>query len=169
MTATLLPAAPEGLTFTALGVPKAKGSMRHVGNSRMIEQLAGSKPWRETVKSAAVDAVNAREGTGDPFATLSGPVVVDAVFTFAKPKSAPKRRRIWPITRSSGDVDKLARNLLDALVDAWVLADDSQVVDLRARKVYAGEHYRALAGPGANVVVRVLGDDMQPTIGRVPT
>jgi Holliday junction resolvase RusA-like endonuclease len=149
--------AVEGLQFIVLGVPKAKGSMKHVGHGRMIEQLAGSKPWREAVKWAALEAIAAREGTGEPFATLSGPVVVDVVFSFAKPKSAPKTRRIWPTTRSSGDVDKLLRNVLDALVDAAVMGDDSQVVRAVPEKAFVGEHPAALNVPGATIVVRALG------------
>jgi len=146
-----------GLVFTAYGAPKPKGSMKHIGNGRMKEQLEGSKPWRECVKWAAMEAIAAREGT-DPFATLDGPLEVDVVFSFAKPKSAPKTRRTWPVTRSSGDVDKLLRNLLDALVDAAVMGDDSQVVSVTARKAFVGEHPSNLARPGAQVTVRPLAD-----------
>lgn len=157
-----VPAEPSpqvaGLTFVVHGVPKPKGSLKHVGRGRLQEQLEGSKPWREAVKWAALQAVADREGTGDPFATLSGPVQVDVVFCFAKPKSAPKTRRTWPITRSSGDVDKLLRNLLDALVDAAVIGDDSQVVKTTPEKAYAGEHPAGLDVPGARVVVRPLPD-----------
>lgn len=130
-----------------LGQPKPKGSMRHVGNGRMIEQVAGSKPWREAVKWAAVQA------KGDGFRVFTGPVKVSIVYTVRRPASAPKRRRIWPITRSSGDADKVARNCLDALVDAAVMLDDSQVTDLHIVKSYPGAEAGALDYPGA--VIRV--------------
>lgn len=143
-----------GLAFVVHGVPKPKGSMRHVGRGRMIEQLAGSKPWREAVKWAALEAVAAAGWT-----TLTGPVQVDVVFSFAKPKSAPKGRRTWPITRSTGDIDKLLRNCLDALVDAGVLRDDSQVVKTVPEKGYCGEHPAGLDVPGARVTVRPLDVD----------
>jgi len=42
----------------------------------------------------------------------------------------------FPTTRAKGDVDKLARALLDALTGVY-FADDSQVVDLRVRKLFA--------------------------------
>jgi len=45
----------------------------------------------------------------------------------------------WPTGRNSGDVDKLARTVLDALVIAGLLADDSQVVSLQVRKGWADE------------------------------
>lgn len=143
------------LTFVVHGVPKPKGSMKSVGRGRMIESLAGSKPWREAVKWAALEAIAAAED----FTTLTGPVQVDVVFCFPKPKSAPKTRRTWPITRSTGDVDKLLRNCFDALVDAAVMGDDSQVVKTIPEKAYAGEHPGGLDVPGARVMVRPLDVD----------
>lgn len=156
---------PAPLVFTVHGTPATKGSMKPVpigkGTKKriaLIESHATSKPWREAVKSAALDAILAREGTGRPFATLSGPVEVEVVYGFPKPKSAPKTRRTWPITRSSGDLDKLHRNVLDALTDVAVLGDDSQVAKLTGVKVYAGEgdDGHLVPHPGAWVMVRPL-------------
>lgn len=44
------------LAFTVHGTPRPKGSLRHVGNGRMIEQVKGSKEWRQTVAHAAREA-----------------------------------------------------------------------------------------------------------------
>lgn len=148
-----------GLVFTVYGTPATKGSLKPVPRGKhfaLVESHTTSKPWREAVKWAALQAIADREGTGDPFATLSGPVEVRVVFSFAKPKSAPKTRRTWPVTRSSGDVDKLLRNLFDALVDAGVMADDSQVVDVRAQKAFVGDYPSATISPSATVLVRTL-------------
>jgi crossover junction endodeoxyribonuclease RusA len=142
--------------IAVFGQPKPKGSMRHVGKGRMVEQLAGSRPWREAVKYAALDAY------AGP-AAMTGPVAVDIAVTVAKPKSAPKTRRTWPSTRSSGDADKHARNVLDALVDAAVIEDDSQVVELAVRKVYPAEAPDALASPGAVITVRPVFDVLDPS------
>jgi Holliday junction resolvase RusA-like endonuclease len=49
----------------------------------------------------------------------------------------------------SGDVDKLARNVLDALTRAKVYEDDVLVVRLLAEKLSAGER-----GPGVFIQVR---------------
>jgi Holliday junction resolvase RusA-like endonuclease len=150
----------EGLRFVVYGTPATKGSMKAVpigrGRHAVVESHTTAKPWREAVKSAARDAMAELEGTGDPFATLSGPVEVDVVYSFRKPKSAPRRRRIWPITRSSGDVDKLARNVLDALVDVGVMGDDSQVVRLVGEKAYCGEAPSTTDVPSARIIVRPL-------------
>ncbi|MDP5182147.1 RusA family crossover junction endodeoxyribonuclease [Blastococcus sp. BMG 814] len=152
------------LELEVLGSPKPKGSLRHVGRGRLVEQLEGSKPWREAVKWAALEAIAARAGTRTPAAALTGPVTVDLTVTVAKPKSAPRTRRTWPITRSSGDADKHLRNVLDALVDAAVMGDDSQVIEATVRKVYPGEHVHALAVPGARIFVVPL----QPLVTTLP-
>lgn len=81
---------------------------------------------------------------------------VEVVFTFDRPKAAPKSRPCWPTTRSSGDIDKLQRAVFDALTDAGVWRDDSQVVDVRARKVHIGDD-GALHILGARVTVAAVG------------
>lgn len=108
------------------GLPKPKGSLKHIGRGRLVEQVAGSGTWRERIAWACREQYK-----GEPIAVPAG---VDFEVRVPAPKSAPKRRVTLPATRSSGDVDKHARNVLDALVDGGVLADDSRVVDLRARK-----------------------------------
>lgn len=140
----------DGVEFTVYGIPKPKGSLRHVGHGRLVEQLEGSPIWREAVKHAALAA---RRGTTAGFEThfppMGGPLAVDITATVAKPKSAPKTRRTWPVTRSSGDIDKIARNCLDAIVDAGLIGDDSQVIKLSIAKCYPGEHPKSLDVPGA--------------------
>jgi len=98
----------------------------------MVEQLKGSKPWRDQVVAAAVDYMDA----DDPWFPISKPqaVAVDIVLHFHRPKSTPLASA--PTTRSTGDIDKHSRNILDALTDAGVFEDDSQVTDLFARKRY---------------------------------
>lgn len=129
------------LVITVHGTPAPQGSKRHVGGGRMVESSAKVKPWREAVKWAAL--------TRPEPATLDGPILVEVTFTVRKPTSAPKRLTSWPVTRSSGDIDKLLRATLDALTDAGVMRDDSQVVEVTARKVYPGEGIDALEHPGA--------------------
>ncbi|MEU0939880.1 RusA family crossover junction endodeoxyribonuclease [Embleya sp. NPDC005971] len=136
------------LAVTAYGIPAPQGSKRHVGNGRLIESSKRVKPWREAVRLAAHEVLDAT-GTGP----LDGPLAVELTLTVVKPASAPKRRTTWPITRSSGDLDKLIRSTFDALTDAKAIADDSRIVEVTATKVYPGEGYDALERPGA--VIRV--------------
>lgn len=128
MTATYLE--PRTLTFTVHSRAAPQGSKRSLGPGIMIESSKRVKPYREAVRFAAL------ESTWDriPF---DGPVAVCCQFWFVKPKSAPKRRRTWPITRSTGDIDKLLRATYDALDDVGILHDDSIIVVSSAQKDYA--------------------------------
>ena len=140
----------QPLVITVHGKPAPQGSKRHVGNGVMLESSAKVKPWREAVKSAALQVRGDR---------LEGAVEVAVCFTFDKPKSAPKRRRTWPVTRSSGDVDKLLRSTFDALTDAGVFKDDSQIVHVSAWKAFTDDDNAPMNTPGAVIRVReVVGE-----------
>lgn len=132
------------LTFYAPGVPAPKGSLRHVGHGRLVEQVKGSRPWRDAITIAAAAA---RDQAG--WVLLVGvPVTVDARVLVTRPKTV---RRDHPITRSSGDSDKHARNILDAITDAQLIGDDSQVIDLHITKAFADEPHQT----GAIITVRL--------------
>lgn len=152
MTATRRASDRRRLVLHVYGVPKPKGSLRHVGRGRLVEQVDGSTAWKEHVRAEAETAARA---VG--WERLDGvPVRARLVFVVPRPKSAPKSRR-WPTTRSSGDLDKLVRNMLDALASqrgvGGVIGDDSQVVELTTSKVYAepGEGQAVELGPGVHV------------------
>ncbi|MFC8732155.1 hypothetical protein ACFT5B_06835 [Luteimicrobium sp. NPDC057192] len=123
----------SALTFTVRGIPAPKGSLRHVGHGRMIEQITATKPWMDKVRDAALDSAQLA-GWVAPAA-----VSVDVLIVVPRPKTV---RRSYPITRSSGDLDKHCRAVLDALSEdrrhgrAGVLPDDSTVIDLSASKRY---------------------------------
>jgi len=161
------------LTITVYGVAKTKGSMRHVGNGRMVEQVGGSKPWRDNVRKAALEALQLGPADEQGMAQRAGypfganPVAVHIVYTVARPAGHYRTGRnahllrdnapIAPATRTSGDIDKVARNFLDALQDAAVLRDDAQVADLHIVKAFIGEHPQGLVFPGAVIRIRPLG------------
>lgn len=136
------------VVVTVYGRPVTQGSKTRTRWSVRDDNAERLRPWREAVKQAALDAL-----AGSP--RLEGPVTVEVVFTFDPPKSAPKTRRSWPVTRSSGDVDKLQRAVFDALTDAGVWRDDSQVVRVVAEKLHVGDE-GALHIPGAVVSVRAV-------------
>jgi crossover junction endodeoxyribonuclease RusA len=146
------------LDIFVLGTPRPKGSMRHVGHGRMVEQHGHSTDWRTTIVQAAHDAVS--HAPDDPWTRVllpgyphTGPVAVTVELRFTKPKSAPKTKVTYPSTRSTGDSDKQARNVLDALQDAGVFKDDAQVVDLIVFKRYAEPNQM----PGARITVEPVG------------
>jgi crossover junction endodeoxyribonuclease RusA len=132
------------LVVTAYGKPAMQGSKRHVGRGIMVESSTRTRPWRENVRSAVRAEIDA---TG--WQRLTGPVEVVAVFFFDRPRSHYRTGRnagqlrdgaaLWPANRASGDVDKQLRLLFDAAVDAGAMADDAQVVSVRACKRWTGD------------------------------
>lgn len=127
-------------TFTVLGTPKPQGSKRAFINPRsgrpVVVESAGPslQDWRTNVQQAAISAHK-----GPP---LEGPVRVTMKFGLQRPKSHPKTRETWPVTRP--DIDKLVRGVLDAITHVC-FNDDSQVTELLAFK-----HYGT---PGVMVIV----------------
>lgn len=143
------------LSIHVVGTPRPKGSLRHVGNGRMVEQLKHSPDWRRAVvdtanRAIACDCTDPTCHSLKPGYPNEGPVEVQVELLFNKPKSAPKTRPILPTSRATGDADKHARNIFDALQDAGVIKDDSQVVDHHVSKRYC----RDGQVPGARIVVR---------------
>jgi crossover junction endodeoxyribonuclease RusA len=120
------------VTFTVAGHPVTQGSKRaFVRNGRpILVESAGDrlKLWRHVIATAARDAWS--------HPPLQGPVRVDLVFALARPRSAPKRKRTWPIGARSLDVDKAARAALDAMTGV-IYRDDAQVVQLCVTKDWA--------------------------------
>lgn len=157
MAVTVTDSSPSQITFTVLGVARPKGSMTGFvpkGWTRPIltDSNKRVKPWAAEVKAAAADAV----GSSAPL--MVGPVKLALIFYLPCPKSAPKRRPVWPAKKP--DVDKLARAIADALKGVvWV--DDAQITTLVARKCYAGrqDDQSARGLPRVEVAVAYDRDD----------
>ena len=71
-------------------------------------------------------------GSAEPFA---GPLAVTVVVFLRMPGSVPKRDRLTAVPVKRPDLDNYLKTLLDGCSPLW--RDDSQVVDLTARKRYA--------------------------------
>ncbi|WP_051777672.1 RusA family crossover junction endodeoxyribonuclease [Streptomyces violaceorubidus] len=150
------------LTIVVNGRPAPQGSKAYKGHRTnaatgrrsavLVEQSKRVKPWRALVTRAAMDSM-LDTGRTEP---LDGPLEADIVFTVLKPASAPKRRRTWPTTRHSGDVDKLIRSTFDGIADGQAVVDDSRIIAITARKTFPGEHPEALDQPGAIIRLYTL-------------
>jgi len=126
----------------------------------MTESSDRIKSWRGRVTEEAEAAISASHISWQP---ITGPCVLSAVFTFARPashygtgKNAGKLKLSSPgrpIAHNLGDLDKLLRGVCDGLTDAGVWVDDSQVTDIMSAKVYPGTHIYAQRVPGAYIVV----------------
>jgi crossover junction endodeoxyribonuclease RusA len=139
------------LKISVLGVPVTQGSKSAFiagGKPYVREKSSGAAhmrfvDWRQAVRSEAQRAI---EQKGNDSGLFEGPVSVECRFSLPKPASAPKTRRTWPLGARSGDVDKLARLVLDALTGI-VFADDSHVVDLHVSKDYGMPGVEILVAP----------------------
>ncbi len=141
--------APQG-SKAFKGMLKGKDGRQH---AVMAESSKKVKPWRQDVVAAAVDA---REAAGNPD-PLDCALSVRMIFTLPKPKSAPKRRRIYAMRKP--DVSKLARSTEDALTTAMIWTDDSRVAEYsRLAKVFPGEDPESLQSPGVIIeITRIEG------------
>lgn len=146
------------LEFTVIAIPKPQGSKRAFVVKGKNDEKARAivvdsdkdplKSFREAVRATAVE-----QGTE----MLTGPVRVVLAFALPKPKAAERGPRRYPIGRNAGDVDKLTRAVFDALTDAHVWADDSQVCQAKVSKDYPGEFLSAYQdAPGVFVIVEPL-------------
>ncbi|MFB7285482.1 RusA family crossover junction endodeoxyribonuclease [Actinacidiphila glaucinigra] len=175
---TEMPSAPgtDDLLIVVRGHrPATQGSKRKGRAGQLIDDNVRLKPWREAVKTAAIEAwvcVYAEmRGQHDysagrrsprlccppPFA---GPIAVGITFTCRASQADTARARrggmTWPSTKDSGDLDKLQRAAFDACSDAGVWEDDARVVDVHARKVHPGSGPDSLDAPGVVIRIRRL-------------
>lgn len=149
------------LKLTVYGTPGPQGSKTRNAAGALYESSAKVKPWREAVKTAALDAIHHDEA----WTALGEPIWLQMQFSLRRPKSHYGTGRNAGLLKATApsyptgkpDLDKLIRSTQDALKDAGVLADDSVVASLSASKVYVlwGD---ALRTPGAVIKVWRLND-----------
>jgi crossover junction endodeoxyribonuclease RusA len=124
------------VVFDVHGVPAPQGSKTVArtksGRSFVRDDNPATAPWRSAVAAAAADATE-----GEP---LTGPVQLDVVFLFPRPRSHYRTNgQLKPSAPfhcpKRPDLDKLLRALGDAL-SGVALVDDAQIVAVRASKSY---------------------------------
>lgn len=110
------------ITVWVPGAPKTKGSMtwQRGGRGRAVQSVQGSEEWAWAVESAT--RRTSPDGRLEP---LCGPVFVRATFWLPVPDVTAAR---------TGDLDKLLRNVLDALTKAGAYGDDVQVTRVETAK-----------------------------------
>ena len=153
------------IELTVYGQPAPQGSKRAfavrgkggipTGRVAVIESSHDRvKSWRQAV----IDAAVALDGG------LTEPVSLGVTFALPRPKGHYRTGRnaaqlrdtapVWPAGKP--DLSKLIRSTEDALTDAGMWRDDSQVVQVNALKIYAGSMGRFLAVPGAHITIAML-------------
>lgn len=128
-----------------LGTPKPKSRPRTVRNPKTgfvhTYTPATTVNWEQTIVWQAKQALawvsvnNPGELEGMPF---TGRILAEVRFNVVKPKSAPKSV-IYPMKAQPGDIDNLAKSVLDALQIAGVIDDDKTCTDLFAIKRFVEE------------------------------
>lgn len=117
------------------GHPRTKGSLEHRGSGQLTESVAGSTSWRRLM------AQGLRQAWG-PRIALDVAVRVSGTFYLPCARGMDSL-----IAARSGDVDKLTRNLLDAIavdetgkqLGAGIIVNDSQVVGIVIEKTMASD------------------------------
>ena len=128
------------LTIDVSGDPASQGS-HSVINGRIVQvNSTKHKRWRNAVVFAALDLI------GDGWEPIQEPVELSVIFYLPRPKTAT---RDFPAVMP--DLDKLIRAVGDSLTDAGIVADDSRIITIHAKKLYADDR-----GPGAVIRVNTL-------------
>jgi len=127
-------------TISVTGDPASQGS-HAIMNGRIVQVNSKKhKAWRTAIVQACIESLPA------DWIPLDEPVELIVNFYMSKPASV---KRSLPSV--APDLDKLIRSVGDALAIGGVYADDSRIVRISARKLYAQG-----IEPGATIEVRAI-------------
>jgi hypothetical protein len=153
------------------GAAKTKGSMeiRNRATGAMKESVVGSSHWRALMAQAVRDDIAMRQryvaaGEVNPPGWPYPGAVTVTVEAYLTPREGWwTTNAIWPIWNQAGDLDKIVRNVLDALgsqsknskMNGGAIVDDNLVCRIVAVKRVAGtEDFQQPAG--VRIVVETL-------------
>lgn len=138
------------------GKPRPKGSLKCLGGGRgrphnMIESVQGAVPWKlamiRTIRhDFGISPIKTGQRVigwtrlGEPWEPL-GAVFVRARFMFVPERGVggevlPSHAGAWPDADDIGDLDKLCRNLGDALEQSGLIRNDRAIVGWDALKLW---------------------------------
>ena len=119
------------IRFTIEGKPQQQGSKSaylQAGRIKLVEANKNLMPWRAAGIPVAQQAAIAQDWV---FPEAQVPVMAKMLFVFEKPKSVKRdQMSVKP------DLDHLIRSVGDLLTQAGLIVDDSQIVEIAARKEY---------------------------------
>jgi Holliday junction resolvase RusA-like endonuclease len=128
------------VSLSVTGDPASQGS--HAIMHGRIVQVNSSKhkAWRKAIVQQAIATLP------DDWQPIDEPCELIVNFYLPKPKTVDRQ-----LPSVSPDLDKLIRAVGDSLTDSGVVTDDSRIVRISARKLYA----EGIA-PGATIQVKTL-------------
>jgi crossover junction endodeoxyribonuclease RusA len=125
------------LTIDVSGDPASQGS-HSVINGRIVQvNSTKHKRWRNAVVFAALDLID------EDWVPIDEPVELSVIFYLPRPKTATRQ---FPAVMP--DLDKLIRAVGDSLTTAGIISDDSRIIAIQAKKLYADDR-------GVGAVIRV--------------
>lgn len=130
---------PQVLLVEVSGKPRPQGSSWIGKNGNFRPAAKGLTEWKNDIARAAYVAAYNQPGLA---LDKDDPVSVSIQFHYGRPGSHFRREKGHPVLKADApvaktttpDVDKLARAVLDGLVQGGVLHDDRQVASLNAEK-----------------------------------
>jgi Holliday junction resolvase RusA-like endonuclease len=128
------------VSLSVTGDPASQGS--HAIMHGRIVQVNSSKhkAWRKAIVQEAIATLP------DDWQAIDEPCELIVAFYLPKPKTVNRQ-----LPSVSPDLDKLIRAVGDSLTDSGVVVDDSRIVRISARKLYAEG-----IQPGATIQVKTL-------------
>jgi Holliday junction resolvase RusA-like endonuclease len=128
------------VSLSVTGNPASQGS--HAIMYGRIVQVNSSKhkAWRKAIVQEAITTLP------DDWQPIDEPCELIVNFYLPKPKTVDRQ-----LPSVSPDLDKLIRAVGDSLTDSGVVTDDSRIVRISARKLYAEG-----IEPGASIQVKTL-------------
>ena len=128
------------VSLSVIGDPASQGS--HAIMHGRIVQVNSSKhkAWRKAIVQEAIATLP------DDWQPIDEPCELIVNFYLPKPKTVDRQ-----LPSVSPDLDKLIRAVGDSLTDSGVVIDDSRIVRISARKLYAEG-----IEPGASIQVKTL-------------
>ena len=128
------------VSLSVTGDPASQGS-HAIMNGRIIQVNSSKhKAWRKAIVQEAIATLP------DDWQPIDEPC--ELIVNFYMPKPASVKRSLPTV---SPDLDKLIRAVGDSLTDSGIVIDDSRIVRISARKLYAEG-----IGPGATILVRTF-------------
>jgi Holliday junction resolvase RusA-like endonuclease len=128
------------VSLSVTGNPASQGS-HAIMNGRIVQVNSSKhKAWRKAIVQEAIATLP------DDWQPIDEPCELIVNFYLPKPKTVDRQ-----LPSVSPDLDKLIRAVGDSLTDSGVVIDDSRIVRISARKLYAEG-----IQPGATIQVKTL-------------
>ena len=128
------------VSLSVTGDPASQGS-HAIMRGRIVQvNSTKHKAWRKAIVQEAIAILP------DDWQQIDEPC--ELIFNFYMPKPASVKRSLPTV---SPDLDKLIRAVGDSLTDSGIVVDDSRIVRISARKLYAEG-----IEPGATIEVKTL-------------